>query len=126
MDQKQTNVYSTKSSLDREASPEPDLTVKYKQAPNNNKTNMVFMTMVKVEGQLFTDQTGHFSVTSNRSNNYILISYAIDPNYIKSYPIKSWHRTKLLKAYKEVYQFLRIRGYRPQLHKLNNETSKDV
>jgi hypothetical protein len=69
MDQKRANVRSTKSSPDREASPEPDLMVEHKQAPNNDKTNMVFMTMVKVEGQLFTDQTGRFPVTSNRGNN---------------------------------------------------------
>ena len=100
--------------------------VEHEQAPNNDKTNMVFMTMVEVEGQLFTDQTDRFPVTSNRGNNYIVIFYAVDPNYIKSYPIKSRHRTKLLKAYEEVYQLLRIRGYRPQLHTLDNETSKDV
>jgi hypothetical protein len=100
--------------------------IEHTQAPNNDKTNMVFMTMVEVEGQLFTDQTGRFSVTSNRGNNYIVIFYAVDPNYIKSYPIKSQHRNELLKAFNEVYQFLLIRGYRPQLHRLDNETSKDI
>ena len=64
---------------------------------------MVFMTMLDVEGQLFTDQTGRFPVSSNRGNNYIVIFYAVDPNFIKSYPIKSRHRSELLKAYDEVY-----------------------
>jgi hypothetical protein len=35
------------------------------QAPNNDKTNMVFMTIAEVDGQLFTDQTGCFPVTSS-------------------------------------------------------------
>jgi hypothetical protein len=100
--------------------------IEHAQAPHNDKTNMVFMSMVEVEGQLFTDQTGRFPVSSNRGNNYIVIFYAVDPNYIKSYPIKSRHRSELLKAYDDVYQFLRIRGYRPQLHRLDNETSRDV
>jgi hypothetical protein len=96
------------------------------QAPHNDKTNMVFLTLAEVEGQLFTDQTGRFPVTSSRGNNYIVIFYVVDANYIKSYPIKSRHRTELIKAYDDVYSFLRTRGYRPQLHKLDNETSKDV
>ena len=96
------------------------------QAPGNDKTHLVFMTLAEVDGQLFTDQTGRFPVTSNRGNNYIVIFCLVDANYIKSYPIKSRHRTELLKAYTDVYQYLRIRGYRPQLHKLDNETSKDV
>ena len=96
------------------------------QAPHNDKTNMVFLTLAEVEGQLFTDQTGRFPVTSSRGNNYIVIFYVVDANYIKSYPIKSRHRTELIRAYDDVYSFLRTRGYRPQLHKLDNETSKDV
>jgi hypothetical protein len=87
---------------------------------------MVFMMIVEVEGQLFMDQTGRLPVTSNCSNGYIGVFYALDPNYIKSYLIKSRHSSEILKAYKEVYAFLRMRGYRPQLHKLNNKTSQDV
>ena len=108
---------------------------------------MVFMNIAKVDIQPFTDQTGCFLVTSNCGNNYIIIFYVHDANYIKSYrikschrtelikaytevyikcyPIKTCHRTELIKAYTEVYQFLRTRGYRPQLHKLDNKTSKD-
>ncbi len=126
MDQRRANIRSTKSSPVSRTSHENDHMIEHEQTPNNDKTNMVFMTMVEINGQLFTDQTGRFPVTSNRGNNYIVIFYAVDPNYIKSYPIKSRHRSEILKAYDEVYQFLRFRGYRPQLHKLDNETSKDV
>jgi hypothetical protein len=75
---------------------------------------------------LFTDQTGRFPITSNRGNNYIVLFYVVDANFIKSYPIKSRHRTELLKAYDDVYKYLRIQRYRPKLHRLANETSKDV
>ncbi|KAL7529464.1 hypothetical protein ACHAXR_002975, partial [Thalassiosira sp. AJA248-18] len=80
-------------------------------------------------GRLYSDQTGRFPITSSRGNCYVIIFYAADGNYIKSYPIKSRHRSQLLKAllkaYDEVYAYLRVRGYRPQLHKLDNETSHD-
>lgn len=126
MDQRRTGIRSTKSSR---ASPPPDTIntmEEPEQAPQNDKTNMVFMTIAEAEGQLFTDQTGRFPVTSNKGNNYIVLFYVVDANFIKSYPIKSRHRTELLKAYDEVYKYLRIRGYRPKLHRLDNETSKDV
>eukprot|EP00804_Cyclotella_cryptica_P005740 CCRYP_000080-RB/>CCRYP_000080-RB protein AED:0.44 eAED:0.44 QI:0/0/0/1/0/0/2/0/176 len=53
------------------------------QTPNDDKTNMVYMSTVAVDGQLFTDQTGRFPVASNLGNNYIVIFYAVDPNFIK-------------------------------------------
>ena len=56
----------------------------------------------------------------------MVIFYTVDKNHIKSYPIKSRHINELLKAYDEVYSYLRVRGYRPQLHKLDNETSRDI
>ncbi|KAL7483280.1 hypothetical protein ACHAW6_008929 [Cyclotella cf. meneghiniana] len=98
----------------------------HEQAPKNDKTNMVFINIVEVAGQLFTDQMGRLPVTSNRGNNYIVIFYAVDPNYIKTYLIKSQHQCEILKAYMEVYAFLRIRGYCPWLHKLDNKTSHNV
>ncbi len=96
------------------------------QLPLNDKTHMVFMTMVDINGQLVTDQTGCFPLTSNRGNNYVIIFYTVDANRIKSYPIKSCHRSELLHAYNDVYTYLRVQGYQPQLHKLDNELSHDV
>eukprot|EP00804_Cyclotella_cryptica_P008225 CCRYP_015155-RA/>CCRYP_015155-RA protein AED:0.23 eAED:0.17 QI:0/0/0/1/1/1/3/0/935 len=125
MDQRRAYLRSTKQSPNTSSTP-MDHMLELPQAPNNDKTNMVYMSTVEVDGQLFTDQTGCFSVTSNRGNNYIDIFYAVDPNFIKSYPIKFRHRRELLKAHTDVYQFLRTRGHRPQLHRLDNETSKDV
>jgi len=41
-------------------------------------------------------------------------------------PIKSRKKEELLKAYKEMYAYCEQKGFKPQLHKLENETSKDV
>eukprot|EP00804_Cyclotella_cryptica_P009708 CCRYP_011254-RA/>CCRYP_011254-RA protein AED:0.28 eAED:0.25 QI:0/-1/0/1/-1/1/1/0/682 len=125
MDQSRAYIRSTRQSPNTSSTPTDHMT-EHPQAPNNNKTNVVYMSIIEVDGQLFTDQTGRFPVTSNRGNNYIVIFYAVDPNFIKSYPIKSRHRSELLKAYTEVYQFFRTHGHHPQLHRLDNKTSKDV
>ena len=96
------------------------------QEPTNDKTHMVFMTIVETEGQLFSDQTGRFPTTSNRRNCHVVVFYCTDPNSIKSHPTNSRHRSELLKAYTDVYSYLRARGYRTKLHPWDNEASRDV
>ena len=76
------------------------------QFPNNNRSHHVYMTITDLEGKLYSDQTGHFPITSNRGNCYVVIFYAVYGNYIKSYPIKYHHRSHRLKAYDDLYAFL--------------------
>ena len=52
--------------------------------------------------------------------------YIHDPNYIKGIPIESRKKEEFLRAYKEVYAYCESRGFRPQLHTIDNETSRDV
>jgi len=96
------------------------------QEPNNEKTHEVFFTAEEGEGLLYSDQTGAFPIKSNRGNKYLAIFYAYDPNSILSVPIKSRAKGELLRAYEKIYAYLTSRGYKPKLHKLDNETSKDV
>ena len=60
------------------------------------------MTITNLDGKLYSNQTGHFPITSNRVNFYVAIFYAVDGNYIKSYLIKSQHSSQLLKSYDNV------------------------
>ena len=62
----------------------------------------------------------------NDGNAYIALFFTFDGNYIKSYPIKLRHCSELLKAYNNVYSFLRVRVYRPQLQKLDKKTYRDM
>ena len=96
------------------------------QSPNNDCCHQLSMTVAAVDGKLYSDQTGRFPITSNCGNSLVVISYAVDGNYIKSYPLKSRDLSQLLKAYEGVYAYLCMRGYIPKLHKIDNETSRDV
>ena len=96
------------------------------QLPNNKRSHHVYMTITDLDSKLYSDQTGHFPITSNRGNFYVVIFYAVDGNYIKAHPIKSHHRSQLLKKYDDVYDFLQLHGYRPHLHNMDNKTSKGV
>ena len=84
------------------------------------------MTTTRLEGYIASNQTGKFPVTSTRGMNYLCIFYIHDSNFIKSIPIKSRQKGELHRAYEEVYQWCTQRGYKPKVHKLDNETSKEV
>jgi hypothetical protein len=92
------------------------------QAPLNARTNHIFMQIPAIDGVISSDQTGRFPITSNRGNEYVVVFYIYDANYICSIPIKSRLKDELLRAYQEVYEWLLVRGFKPLLHKMNNET----
>ena len=87
---------------------------------------MVFMLLQRPEGFIASNQTRKFSSMSNRGMQYIFVFYIHNPNNIKKIPIKSRKKEELLRAYKEVYAYFESRGFRPQLHKMDNEPSRDV
>ena len=96
------------------------------QVHGNIDTHLVFMSTADSKGLVCSDQTGMFPRISNKGMKYLCIFYIYDANYIKSVPIKSREKKELLRAYQEVYAFCQQRGFAPKLHKLDNETSKEV
>ena len=84
------------------------------------------MTTQLADGWIASDQTGAFPRVSNRGNKYICVFYIFDANFIKGIPIKSRHRSELLKAYTQVYKWCEARGFKPSLHRMDNERSQDV
>ena len=84
------------------------------------------MSTHECNSQISTNQTGRFPVTSNCGNAYIVVFYIYDANAIKLDPIKNQSKEELLQAYKIMYAWLTSKGFKPLLHKLENETSKDV
>ena len=55
---------------------------------DNEFSNLVYMTLIDTTGKIYSDQTGHFPITSNRSNAYLVIFYVYDANFIASVSIK--------------------------------------
>jgi hypothetical protein len=52
------------------------------QEPHNARTNIVFMAIYKINGNLFNDQTGRFPITSNHGHAYVVVFYIFDANAI--------------------------------------------
>jgi hypothetical protein len=93
---------------------------------NEGLTNLVFMFIHDIAKLVFSYQTGHFPITSNRGHAYLVIFYIYDANFIASVPIKKRTKQELLHAYQITYNYLSSRGFKPCLHKMDNKTSKDV
>ena len=96
------------------------------QEPGNKKTHLVFMTAKLANDYIASDQTGAYPRTSSRGCKYICVFYIYDANCIKGIPVKSRHSSELLRAYQTIYKWCERRGFKPSLHRLDNETSQEV
>jgi len=74
-------------------------------------------------GTVYSDLTGKFIVQSSQGNNYILIVYDGDSNYIFAEPLPSRTALQITKAYNKIHQLLVNRGLIPRLLIHDNETS---
>jgi hypothetical protein len=50
------------------------------QESHNNRTHFVFMAIYEINGNLFTNQTDCFSITSNHGHAYVVVFYIFDTN----------------------------------------------
>jgi hypothetical protein len=96
------------------------------QEPANILTHHAFMMVHVITGCFSSDNTRCLPVMSNRGNAYLALFYIYNANAIWSVPIKNRSKEELLRAITEVYAWLTARGYRPLLHKMDNETSHDL
>jgi hypothetical protein len=92
-------------------------------------TQFVYAAIVQApneSGQIYTDQTGHFPVTSRRGNKYIMILYDYDSNSILTEPMKSQTDNEIIRSYQALHDRLIAAGLKPRLQKLDNEASRHL
>jgi hypothetical protein len=87
------------------------------------KTQYVYAAAIDA-GQIYTDQTGRFTVVSSKGNKYIMVLYDNDSNSILAKPIKDRTAPELLKTFQLMEQELVARCLKPKLMKLDNDASK--
>jgi hypothetical protein len=86
------------------------------------KPHLVYAVLVD-QGQLYTDLTGKFPVRSSKGNQYVMVCYIYDCNYVKVIPMKSRSISEWVKAYDHIHQELTVKGFKPKLQTLDNEAS---
>lgn len=75
--------------------------------------------------QNHTDLTGRFPCKSLSGNEYCLVMYSEDANYIHAEPMKSRRAQDYVTAYKRGIDMFTNAGFKPRLERLDNETSTD-
>jgi hypothetical protein len=80
-----------------------------------------------LKGIIATDLPGRFPTTSGQGNSIVMVMYDFDSNTINAVAIsKNRKKESLIKGYNEMYEDLQKAGINPVLHRLDNETSKDL
>ena len=84
--------------------PDPDSEHdQFPQATQSENTNLVFFKTVDLVGEIYTDQTGRFPVTSSKGNKYSLVAYHFDSNTIHAEPLKTRPGLDLTAAYQKLH-----------------------
>ncbi|KAL7476782.1 hypothetical protein ACHAW6_002618 [Cyclotella cf. meneghiniana] len=129
MDQRRQGIHSTKSSHANPPSNTINTMEEPEQAPQKNKTNIVFMTITKAEGQLFSDQTGRFASHPTKTTTTLCFSTLLmptssspTPSSLTTKPNFSRHTTKSIsssesddnKTSKNVADFITVQNAKHQ------------
>ena len=72
----------------------------------DSPTHMCYASIITPTGQIFSDQTGKFVLPSSNGNNYIMIVYDFDSNFIFVQPFYNRTAKCLLETYKILHQRL--------------------
>ena len=126
LDQSRKNQRSTAPThIPPEAPPEVP-PVDYDLCPpsSDTRTHMCFAATLAPTGQIYLDQTGRFVLPSSTGNNYIMIVYDYDSNFIFAQPFRNRTAKCILEAYKLLHARLCKAGLRPRLQRLDNECSQ--
>ena len=98
-----------------------------RQTPNK-KCNQVAYILVNREDitTAYQDLTGRFPCKSSRGNEYILIAYHYDANFIIGYPVKDRKAPTLTAAWQSIHKDFETAGTAPQVWILDNEVSHEL
>ena len=96
--------------------------------PHRDKSapTVIFTKLEELTHQTYSDKTGRFFETSTLGNQYMLIMYIEDGNYIHAVPQRSRDAAENLLAYKSCIEFARDHGITPAFERMDNETSKSL
>ena len=121
LDQSRKNQASTKTAN----SEEPwAATPAIKDGVRTNHVYATYLEVDKLKGEIHTDLTGRFPVTSSRGNKYIFVLYDYDSNAILVEPLQNRSGLSIVNAYTNLLDRLKKAGLKPKLQKLDNEASQ--
>ena len=124
LDQTRANVKSTKNS---NKAPVPiDINTCTRPLQEQAESHHVYAASIPATGQVYSDATGRFLCPSSAGNNYLLVVYDYDSNYIFAEPMKNRTSAEHVAAYERALLVLKSRGLKPKFQRLDNEASQPL
>ena len=136
--QQRQNLQSTKTLLQQAISTSMSIpTVKTEEenedffpvpdSPNVKTHDLIFaMVDARKLDTASIDLTGKFPYISRRGNQYILVGYHYDANYIAAVPIKKRTAGEITKGWEALHSKFSQAGVTPTKYVMDNETSKEL
>eukprot|EP00804_Cyclotella_cryptica_P015310 CCRYP_005417-RA/>CCRYP_005417-RA protein AED:0.07 eAED:0.07 QI:0/-1/0/1/-1/1/1/0/1190 len=80
----------------------------------------------KHHGTMYTDATGTLPAVTLEGNQYYLVAYAYDPNYIYAIPLRNLRDESIMTAFEHVFQDLKTKGYKPTFNVTDNQATTPI
>jgi hypothetical protein len=80
----------------------------------------------KQHGTMYTDATGALPAVTLEGNQYYLVAYAYDPNYIYAIPLRNLRDESIMTAFEHVFQDLKTKGYKPTFNVTDNQATTPI
>eukprot|EP00804_Cyclotella_cryptica_P003417 CCRYP_018563-RA/>CCRYP_018563-RA protein AED:0.22 eAED:0.19 QI:0/0/0/1/0.33/0.25/4/0/1155 len=80
----------------------------------------------KHHGTMYTDATGALPAVTLEGNQYYLVAYAYDPNYIYAIPLRNLRDDSIMTAFEHVFQDLKTKGYKPTFNVTDNQATTPI
>ena len=129
LDNRQKNTQTTKPKPTRTTSSTTPVIPDHPQlaTPKNQERSLqCYLTTTSPNHLVYSDQTGQLPQASSTGNNYLLVAYDHDSNFVFHCPIKTRKAKHLTKAIADVYDTLSRSGFKPKFHQLDNECPREL
>jgi hypothetical protein len=101
-----------------------DVPINPEATTRSKKMKDVYIKIHNASKTVHTDQTGRFSATSSKGNQYKMVLVEVDGNYIKAEPMNNKTEGSMIKAYLALWAWLTASGtVKPTTHLLDNKAS---
>ncbi len=80
----------------------------------------------KISGVVCNDLTGHFPFMSIDGSVCFFVLYHYETNAILAKPIANVDDRSIFEAYKEVFETLEVKGYKPKMNVMDNQATKYI
>jgi hypothetical protein len=98
----------------------------YKSKTKDKKEKEVYIKVIDMKNDIYSDQTVKFSTTSHSGKKYIMVLVEIDSNAILVKPMTSKNDAEMQRAYLRLLQRLKRQGVQVKKHILDNECSESM